>query len=92
MAVVSEGVPEEVVADGFNGLRAPFADPESLARQMARILQSSELHASLSLSATAHARSFSKVRVQESLRTVLDQALSGYRKMAEGVSLRESQP
>jgi glycosyltransferase involved in cell wall biosynthesis len=69
--VASEGVPEEVVADSYNGLRVPFADPQALAEAVARILESPELRARLSKDAVEHARSFSRERIRENLEEVL---------------------
>lgn len=76
-AVVSEGVPVEVVIDRYNGLRVPFADQGRLAEAMTLLLQSPDLHAALSRNAREHARAFSKPALVAKLENVLHTAVSG---------------
>lgn len=75
-AVVSEGVPEEVVIDRYNGLRVPFADAGRLAEAITLLLQSPDLHAALSGNAREHARTFSKPALLARLENVLHTAVS----------------
>ncbi|MFQ5879750.1 MAG: glycosyltransferase family 4 protein [Dehalococcoidia bacterium] len=75
-AVVSEGVPEEVVADRYNGIRVPFADTNRLAEAVTLILQSPDLHATLSRNAMGHARTFSKPALLARLENVLHTAVA----------------
>jgi glycosyltransferase involved in cell wall biosynthesis len=75
-AVVSEGVPKEVVIDRYNGLRVPFADAGRLAEAMTLLLQSPDLHGALSRNAVEHARTFSKPVLLARLETALGAAVS----------------
>jgi glycosyltransferase involved in cell wall biosynthesis len=70
-AVASEGVPDEVVIDGYNGIRVPFGDTGRLAEAITELLQSPDLHATLSQNALAHARTFSKPALLARLEDVL---------------------
>ncbi|HZP26939.1 MAG TPA: glycosyltransferase family 4 protein [Dehalococcoidia bacterium] len=70
-AVVSQGVPEEVVRHGYNGLRVPFGDSKRLAEALLRVLTSPELHAELAENAVAHARTFSRERLTTRLQETL---------------------
>lgn len=74
-AVVSEGVPEEVVSDGYNGLRVPFGDVDRLADGVSQVLGSRPLHGALSSNAMEHARGFSKQALMAKLETVLRDAV-----------------
>jgi len=57
--IVSDGVPEELVVDGLNGLRYHFGNLPELAERYRRILTHPELRASLSAGAIDSAKSFS---------------------------------
>ena len=74
-AVASEGVPEEVVREGYNGLRVPFADHRRLADAVTRLLLSPDLHATLSHNAIAHAATFSKSALVAKLEELLGAAV-----------------
>jgi glycosyltransferase involved in cell wall biosynthesis len=74
--VVSEGVPEEAVADGYNGLRVPFGDTGALAGAIVRVLQSTDLHEELARNALAWARGFSKEMVLAKLGAAITAAMS----------------
>jgi glycosyltransferase involved in cell wall biosynthesis len=74
-AVVSEGVPEEVVRDGYNGLRVPFGDKERLAEAILRVLALPDLHDELAANAVEHARTFSRERLTTRLQETLLQAV-----------------
>ena len=76
-AVVSEGVPAEVVAHGQNGLRVPFGDRQALAAALSAVLRSNELHATLAANAVEHARRFSRAALQSGLDNALRHAVSG---------------
>ncbi len=75
-AVVSEGIPREVIEDGYNGLRVPFGDRERLADAITSVLQSADLHKTLATNAIEHARGFSKHGLQTKLEQVLQRAAS----------------
>jgi glycosyltransferase involved in cell wall biosynthesis len=75
-AVVSEGVPEEAVTDGYNGLRVPFGDTGALAGAIVRVLQSTDLHEELARNALAWARGFSKEMVLAKLGAAITAAMS----------------
>ncbi len=77
-AVVSEGVPEEVVRDGYNGLRVPFGDRKRLAAALSLVLRSPELHSQLAGNAVAHAQTFTKAK----LAAKLEETLRGARHVA----------
>ncbi len=76
-AVVSDGVPEEVVAHGQNGLRVAFGDTQALAAALSAVLRSNELHATLAVNAVEHARRFSRAALQSGLDNALRHAVSG---------------
>ena len=75
-AVVSEGVPEEVVTEGHNGLRVPFADTSRLAGAMTLLLQSPGLHATLSRNAVERAWTFSRPALLTRLEDALHSAVA----------------
>lgn len=74
-AVVSEGVPEEVVTHEYNGLRVPFGDPKALAEAVTRMLGSPELRKSLAENAVIHSRRFTKLSLQRQLGEIFNRAV-----------------
>ena len=56
--VVSSGVPESVVTDGYNGLRYPFGDIEVLATALLEVLEDDKTFARLSRNAVNFAQQF----------------------------------
>jgi glycosyltransferase involved in cell wall biosynthesis len=84
-AVVSNGVPEDAVVDGYNGLRVPFGDIDALAAGLVRVLKDDALFEALSRNATQHAGKFSKARVQGQVERLFRQAAgNGHRPEGEG--------
>ncbi len=74
-AVVSDGVPEEVIRDGYNGLRAPFGDVRALAASLAKAVTSDELHAALVRGALENARRYTTDALTARLNEVVRKAM-----------------
>lgn len=74
-AVVSEGVPEEVIRDGYNGLRVPFGDPVALARALSRSLTSPDLHRTLAYGAVENASRYTADSLRDRLAEVVRRAV-----------------
>lgn len=74
-AVVSDGVPEEVIREGYNGLRAPFGDVEALTAALSRMLTSDDTHAALAGGAVDNANRYSEEALTSRLREVLEHAV-----------------
>jgi glycosyltransferase involved in cell wall biosynthesis len=75
-AVVSDGVPEEVIREGCNGLRVPFGDKKALAAGLASALTSDELHASLVHGAVENARRYTADALTARLNEVVRKAVA----------------
>ena len=71
--VASTGVPEGAVRDGFNGLRYPFGDINSLAERIVHLLQDETLYMQLSLNAANYAQRFRWSRVGAEFEQVVSQ-------------------
>lgn len=76
-AVVSEGVPQEVVTDRYNGIRVPFGDRHRLAEALSLVLSSPQLRGALSRNAMELARGFSKAALMAKLEAALSDAAGG---------------
>ena len=76
-AAVSDGVPEDAVVNGYNGLRSPFGDIDALAASLVRLLKDDTLFEALSHNAIRHAGRFSKARVKEQVDYLFRQAARG---------------
>lgn len=72
-AVVSDGVPEEVIREGYNGLRVPFGDTGELAAALSRTLTYEALHMTLARGAVENAGRYTK----EALTACLSEVVSG---------------
>lgn len=75
-AIVSEGVPEEVVSGGYNGLRVPFRDTGALAGAIVRMLDSPDLHGELARNAATWSGTFSKEMVLAKLDAAIAAAIT----------------
>jgi glycosyltransferase involved in cell wall biosynthesis len=75
-AVVSEGVPEEVIREGYNGLRVPFGDPGALAGALLRTLTSDDLHEALAGGALENASRYTADALIARLNEVVQRALA----------------
>jgi glycosyltransferase involved in cell wall biosynthesis len=75
-AVVSDGVPEEVVTDGLNGLRYPFGDTSALAARLTDLLTSESKHCGLATNAARRAGEFTRSRLSARLEEVLQRAMA----------------
>jgi glycosyltransferase involved in cell wall biosynthesis len=82
--VVSEGVPEDVVVDGYNGLRAPFGDIDGLAAHLIQLLKDESLFQTVSRNATEHVRKFSKARIAEDVDQLFRRVAAGTNGQGEG--------
>ena len=71
-SVVSDGVPEEVVSDLYNGLRYPFGETAALSNRLIEMLSADSLHSGLAANAISHARDFTR----ESLASRLEETLA----------------
>jgi glycosyltransferase involved in cell wall biosynthesis len=78
-AVVSDGVPEDLVVDGYNGLRYPFGDLPKLAETLRLLLTDAELRARLSSAGEQTAKGFDWDRSAQSLLDSLEESFSGNR-------------
>jgi glycosyltransferase involved in cell wall biosynthesis len=76
-AVVSDGVPEDAVVDGYNGLRVPFGDIDALGAGLVRVLKDDTLFETISRNATQHAGTFSKARVRRQVEDLFRRAVAG---------------
>jgi len=76
-AVVSDGVPEDAVVDGYNGLRVPFGDIDALAAGLVRVLKDDTLFEAISRNATQHAGKFSKASVRRQVEGLFRRAAAG---------------
>jgi glycosyltransferase involved in cell wall biosynthesis len=85
-AVVSEGVPEDVVVDGYNGLRAPFGDIDGLAAHLVQLLKDESLFQTVSRNATEHVRKFSKARIAEDVDQLFRRVAAGANGQGESPS------
>jgi len=86
-AIVSDGVPEELVGDGLNGLRFHFGNITELAELYRRILAHPELRARLSAGASDTAMDFSWDRSTDELEASLTQVVSsGTKSVGKGPS------
>jgi glycosyltransferase involved in cell wall biosynthesis len=74
-AVVSDGVPEDLVVDGYNGLRYPFGDLPMLAEKLRSLLTNAELRARLSSAGERTAKEFNWDRSAQSLIDSLEKPL-----------------
>ena len=75
-AVVSEGVPEEVIREGYNGLRVPFGDARALAGALSRTLTSDGLHEVLAEGALENASRYTVDALIARLNEVVQRALA----------------
>jgi len=75
-AIVSEGVPEEAVIGGYNGLRVRFGDTGALAGAIVRLLDSPDLHCELAQNATTWAATFSREMVMAKLDAAIASAIT----------------
>lgn len=75
-AVVSEGVPQEVIREGYNGLRVPFGDAPALAGALLRMLTSDDLHEDLAEGALENARRYTADALIARLNEVVQRALA----------------
>ncbi len=80
-AVVSDGVPEEVVADLYNGLRYPFGETAALSNRLIEMLSADSLHTGLAANAISHARDFTR----DSLASRLEETLAAASDLRRGV-------
>ncbi|HUF53828.1 MAG TPA: glycosyltransferase family 4 protein [Dehalococcoidia bacterium] len=76
-AVVSEGVPEEVIREGYNGLRVPFGDARALGGALSRTLTSDSLHEALAEGALENASRYTADALIARLNEVVQRALAG---------------
>jgi glycosyltransferase involved in cell wall biosynthesis len=83
-AVVSEGVPEDAVIDGYNGLRAPFGDVDALAAGLVQLLRDEPLFRTVSRNATEHVRKFSKARIVNDVDQLFRRVAAGANGQREG--------
>lgn len=74
-AVVSEGVPEEVVSHDYNGLRVQFGDTSDLANSISSVLVSPTLRRRLALNAIDRSRRFTKDALRRQLNEVFNAAV-----------------
>lgn len=86
-AVVSEGVPREVVAHEVNGLRVPFGDPGSLTDAIHRLLTDDRSWTRLSAAAWRAAQCFTWTGAAERLDAVVTEALEGFHDRASRAAL-----
>jgi glycosyltransferase involved in cell wall biosynthesis len=70
-AVVSAGVPEEVIRDGYNGLRVPVGDTERLADALSSMLTSASLHNRLARGAIENACRYTTQALSDRLSQVV---------------------
>jgi glycosyltransferase involved in cell wall biosynthesis len=75
-AIVSDGVPEELVVDSFNGLRYPFGDLDKLADKARLLLSDPDLRARLSSAGLRTAEKFSWDSSTQELLSSLEDYLS----------------
>jgi glycosyltransferase involved in cell wall biosynthesis len=74
-AVVSEGVPVEVIREGENGLRVPFGDTNALAEALSRTLLADHLHGTLARCAIENAARYTEEALTFRLCEVIDRAV-----------------
>jgi glycosyltransferase involved in cell wall biosynthesis len=74
-AVVSDGVPEEVIREEYNGLRVPFGDTKALAGALSRVLTGDDLHSALARAALENAGRYTPEALTARLSKVVQSAL-----------------
>lgn len=70
--IATDGVPEEVIKDGYNGMKYKFNDVKTLAEKMQMIVLNEELKEKLSKNATENAAKFSWDMSAELFKEVLE--------------------
>lgn len=75
-AVVSEGVPEEVIREGYNGLRVPFGDAGALAGALSRMITNGGLHETLAGGALENASRYTADALCARLDEVVQRSLA----------------
>jgi len=73
--VVSSAVPEEVVADGFNGIRVNSYDPEDYANALEKLLRDEELWLKLSRNSLEFVSQFDYAKVAKKYSDVIREVL-----------------
>ncbi|MEM3727743.1 MAG: glycosyltransferase family 4 protein [Candidatus Bathyarchaeia archaeon] len=76
--IATEGVPEDVVKNGYNGLKYKFGDIRALAENMRRIIADTELRRQLSANAFEHATRFSWDTSAKIFKEVLENVKRSY--------------
>jgi glycosyltransferase involved in cell wall biosynthesis len=73
--VVSSAVPEEVVINGFNGIRVNSFNPKDYANALEKLLTDGELWLKLSRNGQEFVRKFDYVKVAKGYETIIREVL-----------------
>jgi glycosyltransferase involved in cell wall biosynthesis len=76
-SVVSDGIPVEVIEQGYNGLRVPFGDTEALGNALAQVITSRDLHDRLAAGAITRAQTYTESSLAARLQSVVSEAVFG---------------
>jgi glycosyltransferase involved in cell wall biosynthesis len=77
--IASDGVPDEVVTDGFNGIKYEFGDTNALARAMSKLLRDGALRQRMAANAIDSTTKFSWDKSAKLFKEVLQKTLSSRR-------------